>query len=977
MALFQRFRFVMVCSLRRHTRRLRGWLIWLSVLLGVTPMPGSETLVAAEPEFDLVIRGGRLVDGTGAPWYRADVGIRHGRIARIGRVDGSAARVLEANDLVVAPGFVDLMGQTATPLLDDPSTALNLLTQGITTINCGEGVSAAPLSDSEARTRGWKTMAEYLQLLDSAGLPVNVVQTVGHTQVRRLVLGDVDRRPTGEELEQMRGLVREAMEAGAIGVSTALIYPPAVFAHTEEIAALAAVAGEYGGRYYTHMRNEGDHLLDAIDEALEIGRLGRAPVHIFHLKAAGRQNWGKLPLAIAKIQAARAAGQQVTADIYPYVNNGLGLAAFLPPRHFGEGFEKLLQRLEQADFRADLRREIETTSGWENWYRHVGQDWNRVIIGRTVHPRYSEHAGKSLAEIARACQEDPWDTFFQLVRVETFALPESMTEANLLLAMRQDFVSFCTDVGPAGGSSLIAAHPRAYGAFPRLLSRYVRDLGVLSLERAVAQASAAGANAVMAYDRGRLAEGQAADVIVFDFAGLADKATFAQPHEVSAGMKYVVVNGKVVLEEGRYTGQRPGRVLRGPGYRPDTAPPAVSTGAALPGLEPFDHMLREFLTEHRAPGVAVAVTDQGRLVYARGFGYADVAARQPVQPTTLFRIASISKPLTAVAILQLVEQGRLRLDDKVFDILPLDADLAAHPEFDARHRAITIRHLLEHRGGWDRGKSFDGMFQSVRFARELAVPPPAEPHHVIRAMLKQRLDFDPGERYAYSNYGYCLLGRVIEQRTGQTYEAYVRQHVLAPLGIHTMRIGRTLPEGRQPGEARYYDPGRGSSVFAENLGQECPWPYGGWYLEAMDAHGGWIASAVDLARFAVALDTSPPGPLLAAESLAAMAARPEGLAGYDEQGQPKDVYYGLGWQVRDVGHGRVNLWHTGSLSGTATILIRKHDGRCFVALFNTRGSPTAQHLGNAIDGRLHQAADQVRQWPQGDLFPEFFPPAEP
>jgi N-acyl-D-amino-acid deacylase len=524
------------------------------------------TPLAAQP-LDLVLKGGRVVDGSGAPWYVADMGIRAGKIAKIGRIDAAdARRTIDAAGLIVAPGFIDMMGQTATPMLDDPATAMNLLTQGITTINAGEGVSAAPLADDEARRAGWRTMSEYFQRIDDRGVPVNVAQTIGHTQVRSIVLGDADRRPSDDELSRMCGLVEEAMQAGAIGVSTALIYPPAVYATTEEIASLVEVAGRHGGRYYTHMRNEGDRLQEAIDEALEIGRRGRAPVHIFHLKAAGQQNWGKMQLAIAQIKAARARGEQVTADIYPYINNGLGIAAFIHPRHFRDGQERFLARLDDVALRAEIRREMETTDGWENWFRHVGFDWNKVIIGRTSEPRYASLAGQSLANMAKSQSEDPWDMYFALVRAGAFALPESMSEANKLEALREEFISFCTDVGPA--RSQIASHPRAYGAFPRLFSHYVRDLGAMSLERAVAQASAAGANAIMAYDRGRIAAGLAADIIVFDYQQLTDKATFAKPSEPSLGIRHVFVNGELVLSEGQFTGRRPGRVLRGPGHQP-------------------------------------------------------------------------------------------------------------------------------------------------------------------------------------------------------------------------------------------------------------------------------------------------------------------------------------------------------------------------------------------------------------------------
>lgn len=941
----------------------------LSVLVAMgwaIPMTGE---IQGADQFDLVIRNGRIVDGTGAPWYFGDLAIADGKIVRIGHVPPESGRkVIDATGLVVAPGFIDMMGQTATPMMNDPQTAMNLLTQGITTINAGEGGSAAPLSPEEGKQQGWTTMSEYFALLDMKGLPVNVVQTVGHTQVRRIVMGDIDRRPTPEELDRMRELVREGMRAGAIGVSTALIYPPAVFAETEEIGALAAVAGEFGGRYYTHMRNEGDRLLEAIDEALEIGRIGGTPVHIYHLKTAGRQNWGKMEAAIARIRQARAAGQQVTADIYPYINNGLGISALIHPRHFGEGYDRLRNRLDDPELRAEIRREMESTTGWENWFRHVGHDWSRIIIGQTSEARYAPHKGKSLADIAAACGEDPWDTFFTMVKTGAFALPQSMSDANKILAMRQNFVSFCTDVGPAGGDR-IASHPRASGAFPKLLAHYVRDLGAISLEQAIAQTSAAAANDLFAYDRGRIAVGLAADIVVFNYDKLTDKATFEHPEALSEGIEHVIVNGELVLEQGKMTDARPGRVLRGPGYNPDSAPHQVSTGNRDERFRICDELFPEFLKRHHVPGLAVALTHQGRLGFAKGYGYADIAAGEPVRPTSLFRIASISKPITAVATLQLIEQKRLNLDDNVFDILDFnEAMQEAGAAFDPRMKEITIRHLLEHRGGWDRDKSFDAMFKPVPFARRLNLPPPADQRAVILAMFSQQLDFSPGERYAYSNFGYNLLGRVIEHLTGLSYEQYVREKVLAPVGITGMRIGATRIEGRHPGEVRYYHPGPAESVFASDLGQPVPSPYGAWYLEAMDSHGGWIASAVDLARFACAFDDPENCPILSAESIALMHGRPPGKAGFKDDGTPKETYYSLGWFNRPVAENRVNHWHTGSLPGTATILIRRHDGKNFVALMNTRISPTAGHLAREIDALLHRAADSVADWPDGDLF---------
>ncbi|MCA9055963.1 MAG: beta-lactamase family protein, partial [Planctomycetaceae bacterium] len=408
----------------------------------------------------------------------------------------------------------------------------------------------------------------------------------------------------------------------------------------------------------------------------------------------------------------------------------------------------------------------------------------------------------------------------------------------------------------------------------------------------------------------------------------------------------------------------------GPGYRRDFAPHHVSTGTLAPELSPFDAEFRQFMERQPIPGAAVAVTANGQLKYARGFGYADLANRIPVQPDNLFRIASVSKPITAVAILQLVEQGRLRLDEPVWEVLDFDAAIAAEPAFDKRQRDITIRRLLEHRGGWDRDESFDAMFQSVRFARELGVDPPAGPREVMLRMLAQPLDFDPGERYAYSNYGYCLLGRVIEQRSGLPYEEYVRQHILRPLGIETMRLGRTRAPGRSDHEVRYYHPRQDESVFADNLEQPVPSPYGGWYLEAMDSHGGWLASAVDLAKFAAAFDDPNASPLLSRQSIDQMYGRPPGQAGYNDAGEPKEVYYSLGWQNRVLGADRSNHWHNGSLPGTATILIRRSDGVNLIALLNTRVSPSVENLGRELDRTLHRAANAVQAWPAHDLFEE-------
>lgn len=533
------------------------------VALGLSAASG----LAAE-RYDVIIRHGRVVDGTGAPWYLADVAIQEGRIAKIGPLENATAAVeIEARGLIVAPGFIDMMGQNATGFLTDPAIATNLLAQGITTINAGEGESAAPLVGEQAQKAGWSSFAEYFARLEKAGMPLNIVQTVGHTQVRKAVLGEVDRRPLPAELEQMRQLVRESMQAGTIGVSTALIYPPAVYATTEEIVELVKVAGEFHGGYYTHMRNEGNQLLEAIEEAIEIGQKAGTRVHIFHLKAAGEQNWPKMEQAIARIKTARAAGHQVAADIYPYVFNGLGIAAFIHPRHAAEGHAQLKRKLDDPALRTEIRQEMETRDDYENWYRHTGRNWDRVFLGGLGGTKLDKFGGRSIAFIARELSQDPWDIFFETCRLDAMALPQTMPEANVIRAMREEFVSFCTDAGPASDPGL-ASHPRAYGAYPRILGRYVRDLGVLSVERAVSKMSALAANEILQYDRGRLATGLAADLAIFNPQTITDRADLTDPHALAEGMQYVLVNGQVVFKEGKYTGAKPGRVLRGPGYQP-------------------------------------------------------------------------------------------------------------------------------------------------------------------------------------------------------------------------------------------------------------------------------------------------------------------------------------------------------------------------------------------------------------------------
>lgn len=400
--------------------------------------------------------------------------------------------------------------------------------------------------------------------------------------------------------------------------------------------------------------------------------------------------------------------------------------------------------------------------------------------------------------------------------------------------------------------------------------------------------------------------------------------------------------------------------------------PRIEASSLAGVAGPFDHAMETFMRERGVPGGALAVVKDRRLVYAKGYGWADREKQIPATPTSLFRIASISKSITAVGVLKLVEEGRLSLDARAFDLVRAEPLLKDGQKVDPRLARITVRQLLQHTGGWDRDKSFDPMFRATQIAEATGTPAPASPDAVIRYMLGQPLDFDPGQRYAYSNFGYCVLGRIIEKVSGRSYEQSMRKRILAPAGIRDMRIGATLEGGRARGEVRYYtkDEKLTDNIFPEGS-RRVAWPYGGFHLEAMDAHGGWIASAVDLARFAAALDDPNASPFLKPETIRVMSAPPEPSAWRDDSGKLADAFYGCGWMVRPhAASGRANYWHSGSLPGTATLLVRRWDGLSWAVLFNQRSEDSKLSDG-AIDPALHRAAAAVKEWPAHDLFSAF------
>ncbi len=543
----------------------RTILILALILLAILPAFGQS------PTLDLVISGAHVIDGSGNPWYIADVGIRDGLIAEIGNLSKRAStRVVDAHGLVLSPGFIDMMGGTTLPLLLDPLTAQSKLRQGVTTMMAGEGDSMAPQDERTikelnlpANISPWATFEEYDRMLDAKGIGINVIHNVGAAQVRRVVIGDEDRAPTPEQLAKMKDIVAKAMQDGSVGLSTALIYPPGTYAKTEEIIELAKVASQYGGVYFSHMRNESGQLLDAIQETIRIGEEARIPVHIYHLKAAGQDNWSLMTKALLLIQSARDRGVDVTADIYPYIRNGIGLGSFIHPKHYANGTDAFLPTLSDPKVRADLRKEIETTTNWENWYHHVGKNWDNVLVVQVPAKVDKRFEGKSVQEIAALRNADVWDTFFYLVQQGGVDVdPKSMDENQKQQALRAPFVSIGSDAEPMNPATSTYAHPRTFGTFPRILAKYVREEKIISLETAIREMTSLPANQLKLWNRGRIAPGFAADLVLFDPAKVADTATFAKPLSYSVGMEYVLINGKLAIDKGQPTGTLAGKVIR-------------------------------------------------------------------------------------------------------------------------------------------------------------------------------------------------------------------------------------------------------------------------------------------------------------------------------------------------------------------------------------------------------------------------------
>jgi dihydroorotase/N-acyl-D-amino-acid deacylase len=535
-------------------------------------------------DYDVIIKHGSIIDGSGNPWVSGDIGIRGDRIAAIGKLDNAhAKRVIDATGLVVSPGFIDMLGQSEAALLID-NRSLSKLAQGITTEITGEGGSIAPQNaltlaslqpqlDHYKLKVDWTTLDGYFKRLEKSGTPLNIGTYVGLGQVREAVLGDVDRAPSPEEMEKMKGLVDEAMREGALGVSTALIYPPGHYAKTEELIELAKVASQYGGIYGTHMRSEGQTEPEAVAEALRIGREANLPIEIFHLKVSGKTRWGNMPKIVGQIQAARDAGQDVTADMYPYIAGGTALAASLPPWVADGGMEKLLQRLREPATRVRIEAEMAADHPeWENIFFDSGGGAG-VMVSGVENPELKKFNGKTIEEIARAQNKSQLDALFDFViadKGQTGALYFMANENDLVYGLKESWTSLCLDAGELSLDGPLYephTHPRAFGAMPRFLGHYVRDEQLLPLEQGIRKMTSLPAQRERLVNRGLLKEGYFADVTLFDPKTIQDVATYTASSQLSKGVKYVFVNGQLEFEDGKLTGVTSGRVLRGPGWK--------------------------------------------------------------------------------------------------------------------------------------------------------------------------------------------------------------------------------------------------------------------------------------------------------------------------------------------------------------------------------------------------------------------------
>ena len=553
-----RFRFLLVWSF------IAGWLL----VAGVAAQQNNE--------FDVLVRNGTVYDGTGSKPRRADVAIRKDKVVAVGNLKSAKAiTMVDANGLAVAPGFINMLSHSYNSMLTD-ARSLGELKQGVTTQIFGEGSSMGPLTEEMKKRRGvtgWTTLAEYLSYAEKKGISQNVASYIGATTIREYVIGLEDKKATPEQLAQMRDLVRQEMEAGALGIGSSLIYAPAFYATTEELIEMCKVASQYQGKYISHMRSEGNQLIEAVEELLRISREANIPAEIYHLKASGESNWQKMDQVIKMVEKARRDGLKITADMYTYTAGSTGLNSTLPPWTLDGGYEALFKRLQDPETRKKIAAEVRTpTNQWENMYLLAGAP-ERILLAGFRNPALRQYLGKNIAEVAKLRGTDPVETIMDLIledrsRVDTIYF--MMSEENVKKQLKLPWVSFGSDASSMAAEGVFlnsSTHPRAYGNFARLLGKYVRDEKVIPMEEAIRRLAGLPTANLGLDHRGLLKAGYFADVVIFDPKTIGDRATFEKPHQYSVGMHHVFVNGQQVLKDGEHTGAKPGRALWGPGKK--------------------------------------------------------------------------------------------------------------------------------------------------------------------------------------------------------------------------------------------------------------------------------------------------------------------------------------------------------------------------------------------------------------------------
>jgi len=911
--------------------RRRGW-----ALLG--PVFGLSSLAAPQPAprlgaeaFDLLIRGGDVIDGSGGAARRADVGIRGDTIAAVGDLSSAAGtRVMNAGGLTVAPGFIDMHSHSDYSLLVD-GRAWSKVTQGVTTELLGESESAGPITalnrDAIARTLAglgvsldWSTLAGYFDRLERGKISVNVASAVASGTVRAAVVGYDDRLATARELKEMEDLVEEAMRSGAVGLSSGLDYVPNRFASTEELIALARVAGRHQGIYVSHLRGAADDLLGALNEAIRIGREARIPVEVLHIKRAlvggggtsGRQDTATLQDAVALLERAQRDGVAIYADVYPYIAAQTGLADRMIPVWAQEGgARRMVERIRDLDQRPRI---VAATRGLvANGIRE-----DRIMLSHTAYEPHRRFQGQRIGDIARTMGLEPAEAIVELVdraegRVD--AIYFVMREEDVEYALRLPWTTIGSDGAAMSSTDRVggeSAHPRSYGTFPRILGHYVRDRKILELPDAIRKMTSLAASRLGLTDRGLLSPGMKADVVVFDPATIADHATYEQPMQRSTGVRWVVVNGQVVLEEGEHTGARPGRVLRRNHAAAGASAPPVPSA---PPVDPVDEFVHAEMERQHIPGLSLAVVRDGAMIKTQGYGLANVELAVPAEADTVYQLGSISKQFIAAGIMLLAEEGRMKLDASIREYLP-DA-----PE---TWKAITIRHLLTHTSGLVQNDPL-GLYE------------PARETQVLKAIAPLNLSSEPGEQFSYSNAGYNILALALEKVAGQRWDEFLSERVFKPLGMSaTRRFSLTDIVERRA--ATY--------AFKAVLSNISPTP--------RDlAAGGLLTTVGDLAKWDIALYGEK---VLRRDSIDQMFT-PAKL----KDGTPaafQGAGYGFGWQVGAL-DGRRFVAHVGTRFGSVAYVIRYLDQHLGIAVMSNLDATRAMPIATGV-ARLYLKGEKSR-----------------